>query len=134
MLAAAIDSALDILSGSIIFITHRLRRKINVEEFPVGKSRYENLGIIIFASVMGTASLQVITESVRRLTDAAAAHFDPNVFTLCVLGVTIGSKIVVYFWCRSLRSVNAGCDALSQDARNDIITNSISILFVYLGK
>lgn len=134
VLAAAMDSALDLFSGAILFITHRLMQRRDVHLYPVGKARYENVGIIIFASVMGSASLQVITESIRRLAQPTEVALDISPLTLGVLGAVIGTKTVLFLWCWSWAAASSSCEALAQDHRNDVLTNTFSTVMVILGE
>lgn len=135
ILASAIDSALDLLSGSIIFVTHRLMQKRDIHHYPVGKTRYENLGIIVFASVMGMASLQVIVESIRVFTDYAAGKMPVVVADAWSLGILISTVIVkflLWIFCRLLASKSASCETLAQDHLNDVLTNGVSTLLVFI--
>ncbi|KAL9647922.1 hypothetical protein ABK040_008193 [Willaertia magna] len=68
VITSAIDSALDLLSGLILFITSIIKRKRNdIYKYPQGKDRLEPLGFIIFATCTATASLQVIKEGVVQI-------------------------------------------------------------------
>lgn len=55
VVASAIDSSLDLLSGSILYCAARIAARRNKYKWPVGKSRLEPIAIVIFASVMGVA-------------------------------------------------------------------------------
>lgn len=65
VLAAAIDSFLDILSGSLIWIASIIRERARPWDYPAGKSRFEPLGMIVFSSVMFTATLQLLIEGIK---------------------------------------------------------------------
>ncbi|KAL9655581.1 hypothetical protein ABK040_002246 [Willaertia magna] len=68
VITSTIDSALDLLSGLILYITSLIRRKKNdIYKYPLGKARLEPLGFIIFATCMSTASLQIIKEGVVQI-------------------------------------------------------------------
>jgi divalent metal cation (Fe/Co/Zn/Cd) transporter len=57
LIASAVDSGLDLMSGSIIFITSCLmKRKRNIYLYPAGNSRIEPIGVVIFASAMFVVS------------------------------------------------------------------------------
>ncbi len=118
VLAATIDSALDLFSGSILFITNRIMKKVDIHLYPTGKTRYENLGIIVFASVMGTASLQVIISSIQRIAegirDPQSVEVHVDLMVMLILGVVIVTKFLLFLWCRRIGRKSASCAALAQ--------------------
>lgn len=65
VLAAAIDSFLDILLGSLVWITSIIRDHTRPWDYPAGKSRFEPLGMIVFSSVMFSATLQLLLEGIK---------------------------------------------------------------------
>lgn len=65
VLAAAIDSFLDILSGSLIWITSVVTERARPWDYPAGKSRFEPLGMIVFSSIMFSATLQLLIEGIK---------------------------------------------------------------------
>jgi cation diffusion facilitator family transporter len=142
VIASTLDSFLDLLSGTIIFVVTRIRNrksKMDFYNFPVGKSRIEPIGIIIFASVMATASLQVIKEAVSEI----IAHLStPNRWEvqsplqryvgIAVLGFTIVLKSILYLLCRF--QTGPSVTALADDHRNDVISNSFVLVAVAVSE
>ena len=59
MLASAVDSLLDLVSGSVLWLTERFISKPDRYTYPEGKSRYEPLGVAMFSCVMGMSALQL---------------------------------------------------------------------------
>ncbi|KNC47829.1 cation diffusion facilitator family protein [Thecamonas trahens ATCC 50062] len=90
--ASAVDSALDLVSGLIMFVTERAISRRDPYKYPVGRRRLEPLGIIVFASVMGTAALQLILTGALRLLDGGA-DISLSASTITVLGFTIVAKL-----------------------------------------
>lgn len=136
VLASTVDSALDIFSGAIIFVTHIMIHRQNKYLYPVGKNRYENLGIIVFAAVMGFSSLQVIITSIKDIIDNFAhppAEFELSAWAFGVLGCAIVVKTILMFWCAKFRHTSSSCDALRQDHFNDICSNSMSLVFLLIA-
>jgi cation diffusion facilitator family transporter len=126
LIASAVDSILDILSGLIIFITTCLMRKKNPYEYPAGKSRLEPLGIVIFSTCMFTAAFQIITESVQRIVDQVVT-LTLDVWSFAALGFVIIVKIFLFIFCKVYGKGNESAQTLALDHRNDIISNSFSI-------
>jgi cation diffusion facilitator family transporter len=136
VIASAIDSSLDLVSGSIIYVAARIAARKNPHLYPIGKARLEPLAIIVFASVMGVASLQLMVESIRDIVGGyttAAPVIRIDEITYGVLAAVIATKAVLYLICSRLADVSASVDALAQDHRNDVITNSVTIAAVLIA-
>lgn len=50
--ASALDSFLDLVSGGIVFVGDRLRRRTDKMEYPVGREKIETVAVLLFAVVM----------------------------------------------------------------------------------
>ena len=136
MVASTVDSALDIFSGGIIFVTHFIMHKKDKYRYPVGKSRYENSGLLIFAAVMGFSSLQIIIEGIKDILhnlQVPPTTYDLSIWTLSVFSTVIVLKFGLYLWCRRYRHVSSSCDALYNDHFNDICSNSLSLIFLIIA-
>jgi divalent metal cation (Fe/Co/Zn/Cd) transporter len=83
-----------------------MRGNQNVDEqiYPLGRARLEPVGIVVVASLMGMASLQVVLESLYRiLRGIQKQSFDvPDVswFAIAMLLSTIALKLGLYAMCR----------------------------------
>lgn len=95
VLASALDSVLDILSGLILWVTSKSARKVNKYRYPVGKRRIQPLGIIAFACVMGTMSLYVILESIISLFGGRNTKLSS---VRCCPAVPLALSNVTYGW------------------------------------
>jgi cation diffusion facilitator family transporter len=134
VLASLLDSCLDLLSGFILFFVQRSMRRTNQYMFPAGKSRLEPLGIIVFASVMFTATSVVIIESISSLaSQAKVEEITPIVGG--ILAFVVGAKLILFvLCCVVLRAHNSPTlEALMQDHRNDLITNTFGVGMVVLA-
>ncbi|XP_031378583.1 putative metal tolerance protein C3 [Punica granatum] len=50
--ASTLDSLLDLMAGGILWFTHLSMKSININKYPIGKSRVQPVRIIIFVAVM----------------------------------------------------------------------------------
>ncbi|KAI9475814.1 MAG: hypothetical protein EXX96DRAFT_486259 [Benjaminiella poitrasii] len=134
ILASAFESFLDILSNAIIFVTMRLIRQKNVYDYPVGKSRMEPLGIIVFAVVITTSFSQVLISSIERLTEESesATTIDLSPMALALLGANIFIKGALWVWCMTIKG-SSSVQALAQDHENDVVFNIASTIFPVLA-
>eukprot|EP00049_Salpingoeca_infusionum_P022190 m.5510 g.5510 ORF g.5510 m.5510 type:complete len:414 (-) comp5024_c0_seq1:194-1435(-) len=131
------DSFLDLLSGSIIFISARMQSKAKPEKYPIGRSQLEALGIMVFSTVMGMTSVQLIVSSITNIASTSQEEGYPDtsvsLSTYIVLLVVVLLKVVSLAVCLPARKHSEACAALVQDHANDTVTNALSLLIVFLA-
>ncbi|RUS29592.1 hypothetical protein BC938DRAFT_480473 [Jimgerdemannia flammicorona] len=135
VLASAFESFLDLLSNGIIFYTIRVIKKRDYYKYPVGKSRMEPLGIIVFAVITTTSFVQVLVASVERLVDPNKGEeaMDLSPLSLGLLIINIVVKSALWIWCRSIKG-SSSVQALAQDHENDVVFNVASTIFPIAGE
>ncbi|CAO3642804.1 unnamed protein product [Cunninghamella blakesleeana] len=134
ILASAFESFLDIVSNAIIFFTVRIIRQKDYYTYPVGKSRMEPLGIVVFAVIITTSFSQVLMSSLKRLSDPtkASEELDLSMGALILLGVNIVIKAILWAWCATIKG-SSSVEALAQDHENDVIFSIASTVFPVVG-
>ncbi|XP_010943644.1 metal tolerance protein 7 [Elaeis guineensis] len=133
VIASTLDSLLDLLSGFILWFTSYAMKKPNRYGYPIGKKPMQPVGIIVFASVMGTLGFQVLLESGRQLITQDHPTFDHEKEKWMV-GSMASVTIVKFFlmlYCRSFK--NEIVRAYAQDHFFDVITNSIGLIISLLA-
>ena len=130
VIASTLDSCLDIVSGAVMFITALLMKTPNPMKYPIGKKRMEPLGIIVFATAMFTATIQLLTSAFSTLM-AGTSSFEMSYFTIGVIGITIILKSLLFLYCRTIN--NPSTEALAEDHRNDILTNTFGMCMSIVG-
>lgn len=157
VLASMIDSCLDIFSGLVLFVCSRLaasglKKGESITEmadpdqkllnYPVGKRRYECIGVLAFAIVMGTLALVLIYESVMNIVSLAkqAVVEKPTVFDtmqIVIIALTIVLKLLLCILChlgaRHSKTCPDSCIAYRDDHRNDVLSNSVGFVTGYVG-
>ena len=141
LLASLVDSALDLLSTVIIFGTSKAiayRSWHTYFKYPVGKKRFEPLGVVIFSVLMIASFCQVLVESSERLW--AVLHKDakePNEMAqLPWVGVAFMVLTIIvkaFMWVIYRKSSSSGVRAVAQDAENDVVFNVASLIFPVVG-
>jgi len=122
----------------VLLVAERYIARSDYIKYPEGKARLEPLAIIIFAVVMGMASVQLISESVQTIADSIASHSIPNTridwLAIGALLIVIAVKLALFVYCRKLwhLSGNHTIQALMQDHFNDILTNIAAVVAVGL--
>lgn len=133
LLASAFESFLDIVSNAIIFFTVRIIRQKNYYSYPVGKSRMEPLGIIVFAVIITTSFSQVLISSIEKLTSGSALEqIDLSITAVSILVVNVVVKAILWFWCASIKG-SSSVEALAYDHENDVVFTIASTLFPLAG-
>eukprot|EP00301_Raphidiophrys_heterophryoidea_P023038 c7041_g1_i1.p1 GENE.c7041_g1_i1~~c7041_g1_i1.p1 ORF type:complete len:471 (-),score=139.89 c7041_g1_i1:371-1732(-) len=138
VLASAVDSLLDLMSGFVLYFMHRLTLKEDPYQYPEGKTRIEPIGIILFACLMGISSLQIIIEAARVLGNGASGKrpdLTLDTLVLAILAFTIISKFFLMMLCKwvAARTSSSSVEAYQQDHRNDVVTNTIGVVAVILA-
>lgn len=137
VIASLVDSVLDFLSTFIIFVANKLSNTKSWHSehaYPVGRSRLEPLGVLIFSIIIIILFVQVGQELFKRLVWSAPADRIPveiSVSAGVIMASTIVSKIGCWIWC--LLSKSSSVRALAQDAMTDIVFNTISLLMPTMG-
>ena len=136
VIGSAIDSSMDVFSGSILFVAARIASKRDPVRFSVGKTRLEPLAIVIFACVMCMAALQLFVAAVQDVIAGVAegpAVLVIDALPLAALAAAVVSKSVVLCLSCRYRSSSASIEALQKDAANDVVTNAAAILAVVVA-
>ena len=139
VLVSTLDSALDLLSGGILFVTAVMARKSDPLKYPLGKARMEPLGIVVFSTLMGMSSLLVLVEALKILLEAerpASESTDVALSTALILGGVVIMKAGLWVWCSKVQSLrgSATVAAYSDDHRNDAISNAVSVVAFCLAQ
>lgn len=134
IIASLVDSALDLLSTIIIYVSARVadRRDWKTKHaFPVGRSRLEPIGVLVFSVIMVVSFLKIADESVEGLLQGPVDPVQIGTPSLIIMGMTIGIKVIIWIKCRTVNS--SSIHALAQDAETDVKFNFFSILFPVIG-
>ena len=132
IITSALDSFLDLISGLILYFTDKHMQNMNKYLYPIGKSRMQPLGILVFACIMGTLGFQVFIEGVQQLVGKEHTHHLEDL--QLVIGIMIGVIVVKFFlflYCRGSR--NRSVQTYAQDHRNDVITNTFGLIAAIVG-
>uniref|UniRef100_A0AAV1VC81 Cation efflux protein cytoplasmic domain-containing protein n=1 Tax=Peronospora matthiolae TaxID=2874970 RepID=A0AAV1VC81_9STRA len=129
VLSSLVDSILDLTSQALFWYSDKHMHTPSVE-YPAGRRRLEPIAVIVSATLMGMAALEVIQQSVKALVEGLNGkqrEVDISTFTMVVLLVAILVKLVLWYVCAKIASHSPSADALAQDHRNDVFSNTIAI-------
>uniref|UniRef100_A0A7E4V0E3 ZT_dimer domain-containing protein n=1 Tax=Panagrellus redivivus TaxID=6233 RepID=A0A7E4V0E3_PANRE len=132
ILSSLVDSAVDITSGLVIWMTARAIKKRDPYAYPRGRTRLEPLALVIVSVIMAVASVQMLVESINAIINA---NIDPTVdlTTLIIMVSTILIKTLLFISCKiaSRHKNNASINVLAQDHRNDCVSNTVALLCAF---
>ncbi|KAF8544709.1 cation efflux family-domain-containing protein [Trichophaea hybrida] len=134
LFATAADSIFDPLSNIILILSHRAVNHVDSARFPSGKARLETAGNIAFSFLMITVSMILIAMSARDLATsdhgATKAFNLPSIIAVCV---ALTTKLILFFYCYSLRNTYSQVMILWCDHRNDLPVNAFGLFTSVAG-
>eukprot|EP01123_Difflugia_compressa_P015612 TRINITY_DN887_c1_g1_i2.p1 TRINITY_DN887_c1_g1~~TRINITY_DN887_c1_g1_i2.p1 ORF type:complete len:381 (+),score=48.28 TRINITY_DN887_c1_g1_i2:152-1144(+) len=131
--ASLLDSILDLVSGSIIFLSNRLQvmKKMEFYKYPVGKRRYETISVLVFSAAMFTATGELLIRSCERIITPDTWSLEFDIISIALVACVIIIKFLLWVVCR--KADTPSVQALAQDHLNDVFTNGFGILCGVLG-
>lgn len=131
IIVTTLDAVLDVISGFIIWFTALSIRNVNKYKYPIGKTRMEPLGIIVFSCIMGSAGFYIVLEGCQQLVAGAKSHLPALWIIISGSLAVILMKAFMYWMCRD--SSNPSVQAFALDHLNDVIVNSVGLVGALLG-
>ncbi|KAI0756392.1 CDF-like metal transporter [Daedaleopsis nitida] len=130
LLATGIDSVFDIGSNILLFWLHEKADALDANKWPVGGSRLETIGNIVYGFLMGSVNLVVIVESARTLItrNSEATTNELHVPSLIAVGAALGVKFLLFLYCFGYRQASSQVRMLWEDHRNDLFINGFGLL------
>ncbi|ORY17923.1 cation efflux family-domain-containing protein [Clohesyomyces aquaticus] len=132
LFATAADAFMDLVSSCVMLVTSRLAARPSIYKYPVGRTRIETIGIIMFCCLMTTVAIQLIIESGRTLGGGATEHSELHIIPLVFVGIAIFSKGSLCIYCFILRRYPS-VHVFFVDHRNDIIVNAFGLTMSIVG-
>ncbi|ESN91639.1 hypothetical protein HELRODRAFT_70308, partial [Helobdella robusta] len=132
VISSVLDSAVDLVSGILLWISSRAIKKTDISVYPRGRGRLEPVSIVVLAVIMSLASCQVVVNSIKTILTYVNYDLHCSLLpTILICLLTIVIKFVMYVVCR--RMSNVTIQALAQDHRNDVISNTVALSFGFMG-
>ncbi|PKS11406.1 hypothetical protein jhhlp_003169 [Lomentospora prolificans] len=132
LFATAADAFMDLVSSFVMLITSRMAARPSVYKYPVGRTRIETIGVILFCALMTTVAIQLLIESGRSLgkgkEEAEELHIIPIIFVSIAIFAK-GSLMIYCFFYRKYPSVHV----FFVDHRNDIAVNLFGLIMSITG-
>jgi len=126
VLGSTLDSFLDLLTQVVIYFVERCSKTRDRTLYPAGLSRLEPIGVILCASIMGMASLELVFQSIASLVKGSHSVYF-NSFSISILLLAIIIKILLYIMCSAYSKHSPSLLTLAEDHRNDVMTNTMAL-------
>ncbi|KAJ1650374.1 hypothetical protein IWQ61_008810 [Dispira simplex] len=131
LFATMTDAFMDLLSSVILLVTSWVMATKNHVKYPTGKARFETGGIIVFASLMATLSIELVAESIKTL--VSGEHYqNVTIVSIATIVVALVSKFTLFIYCRALGKYPSA-RVLAQDHFNDLVVNGFGLIMCLLG-
>lgn len=116
VLSSFVDSILDLATQGLFWYSDQ-RMHTPSEEYPAGRRRLEPVAVIISATLMGMAALEVIKKSMETIFGGAKGRLpDLNMsdITITILLGAIVIKVILWYMCRAVGILSPSANALAQ--------------------
>ncbi|TLS30023.1 hypothetical protein PpBr36_03338 [Pyricularia pennisetigena] len=133
LFATAADAFMDLVSSFVMLVTSRMAARPSIYKYPVGRTRIETIGVILFCALMTTVAIQLLVESGRNLGAGGHESGELHIIPIIFVGVAIcakGSLMVFCLFYRKYPSVHV----FYIDHRNDIAVNSFGLIMAVAGE
>ncbi|KAI0575280.1 Cation efflux family protein [Pyrenophora tritici-repentis] len=132
LFATAADAFMDLVSSVVMLITSRMAARPSVYKYPVGRTRIETIGIIMFCCLMTTVAIQLIIESGRALGAGAKEYEQLHIIPIAFVATAIFCKGSLCIYCFIFRRYPA-VHVFFIDHRNDIVVNAFGLAMSIVG-
>ncbi|KAF2280502.1 uncharacterized protein EI97DRAFT_411823 [Westerdykella ornata] len=132
LFATAADAFMDLVSSVVMLVTSRMASRPSIYKYPVGRTRIETIGIIMFCCLMTTVAIQLIIESGRALGAGETHSEDLHLIPIIFVSVAIFSKGSLCIYCFLYRRYPS-VHVFFIDHRNDIAVNAFGLMMSILG-
>ncbi|KAF9072730.1 hypothetical protein BDP27DRAFT_1391263 [Rhodocollybia butyracea] len=122
-------AAISSLSLSLFATGVDSAESMDTDKWPVGGARLGTIGNIVYGFLMSSVNLVIIVESIRDLiTHSGGIMKSFHLPSIIAVASALFVKILLFFYCLSLRKNSSQVRVLWEDHRNDLFINAFGIL------
>ncbi|KAI0169247.1 hypothetical protein GGR52DRAFT_513004 [Hypoxylon sp. FL1284] len=132
LFATAADAFMDLVSSFVMLITSRMAARASIYKYPVGRTRIETIGIILFCALMTTVAIQLLVESARTLGGGPSDSDELQIVPIVFVGIAIFAKGSLMLYCLAYRKYPS-VHVFFVDHRNDIVVNIFGLVMSVVG-
>ncbi|XP_076346342.1 uncharacterized protein LOC143244835 isoform X2 [Tachypleus tridentatus] len=133
VISSVVDSVMDLASGLLLWWSNKATKNKDIYRYPQGRTKLVPVSVIILSVVMSVASIQMIRESVVKILyyKDHPGDVDFGLISIIILSISIGMKALLF--AVSFRVKTVSTQALAQDHRNDVLSNSVALVCGFVG-
>ncbi|KAK3316412.1 hypothetical protein B0H66DRAFT_604706 [Apodospora peruviana] len=132
LFATAADAFMDLVSSFVMLVTSKMAARASVYKYPVGRTRIETIGIILFCALMTTVAIQLLIESARSIAGGPQESHQLQIIPLTFVGIAIFAKSTLMVYCYHYRRFPS-VHIFFVDHRNDIVVNAFGLIMSIVG-
>ncbi|KAK0521400.1 hypothetical protein OC834_006684 [Tilletia horrida] len=128
LFATAADSVFDPFANLVLNWLHRKSKDVDETKWPIGGARFETIGNIVYAFLMGSVSAILIVQSLVSIAGHKPGETnDLHIPSLVAVGAAFVTKFILFLYCFGIRSHSSQVQVLYEDHRNDLFINGFGI-------
>ncbi|KAH9886559.1 hypothetical protein F4778DRAFT_786660 [Xylariomycetidae sp. FL2044] len=132
LFATAADAFMDLVSSFVMLVTSRMAARASIYKYPVGRTRIETIGIILFCALMTTVAIQLLIESARTLGGGPTNAGELQIIPIVFVSIAIFAKGSLMLYCLAYRKYPS-VKVFFIDHRNDIVVNIFGLIMSVVG-
>ncbi len=133
IISDAFNNLSDIGSSIVSIISAKLSNRPPDEEHPHGHGRYEYIGSLVVAFIIGTVGFELLKKSYDKIVNPTPVLFNP--WVLVVLAFTVLIKLWMYSYNMYIyKQINSNINkATAFDSLSDVVGTSLVMLAMVIG-
>ncbi|KAL7410780.1 hypothetical protein BDY24DRAFT_343675 [Mrakia frigida] len=130
LFATAADSIFDPFANWILNVAHKKGLTADPLKWPQGGARFETIGNVVYAFLMGAVNMILIVESIRTIVthNGEEETTKLNWPSLVAVGIAFLTKFALFLFCWGIKDQSTQVQVLWEDHRNDLLINGFGIL------
>lgn len=133
-LAQAADSLMDVFTATVLAIAIRVASFPHDENHPFGHSRAEPVGALVTAVIAGVLAIEVARSAITALATDSRPDLEWPLAALFAGKLVFKACIGLLGWRMLKRGAGPGIAALTIDARNDVLINSLALIGFFAAR
>lgn len=133
LFATAADAFMDLVSSFVMLVTSRMAARPSIYKYPVGRTRIETIGVILFCALMTTVAIQLLVESGRNLAEGGHESGELHIIPIVFVSIAILAKGTLMIFCMFYRKYPS-VHVFFIDHRNDIAVNTFGLIMAVVGE
>jgi len=134
--ASLADSGVDLISQFVLSLASHYKSKKS-DDYPIGRSKLDDLGVLCCAGIMIMASVEIIQSSVGEIYEGVVGvppESSRDILAASILGAGTLLKAILFLFCDWVNKKDPSdmLAALTEDHLNDVMSNAVAIIAIVI--